>query len=57
MLKIQLIQAHVLDLSDLKDMNEKGTVKMLGHMECKANTTKRVRILVTNFIVVGWSLK
>ena len=57
MFQIQLIQAHVLDLSDLKDIDEKGMAKMLGHMECKGMTTKRVKILVTNIIVVGWSLK
>ena len=33
MLQIQLIQAHVQDLSDLNDMDERGTAKMLGHME------------------------
>ena len=33
LLQIQLIQAHVWDLSDLEDMDERGTAKMLGHME------------------------
>ena len=33
LLQIQLIQAHVWDLSDPKDMDERGTAKMLGHME------------------------
>ena len=41
LLQIQLIHAHVRDLSDLKDMDERGTAKMLGHKEgsivCAAN--------------------
>ena len=33
LLKVQLIQAHVRDLSDLEDMDERGTIKTVGHME------------------------
>ena len=33
LLQIQLIQSHVRDLSDLKEMDERGAAKMLGHME------------------------
>ena len=33
LLQIQSIQAHGWDLSDLKDMDERGTAKMLGYME------------------------
>ena len=57
LLQIQLIQAHVLDLLDLNDMDEKGMAEMLGHLEGKGTTTKRVKILVRIFIVVGWCLK
>ena len=33
MLQIQLIQAYVCDLLDLKDMDERGAARTLGHME------------------------
>ena len=33
LLQVQLIQAHVPDLSDLEDMDKRGAAKTLGHME------------------------